>query len=93
MNTMGDRRNASNNQNYDNPPPHTFTYPIAIDVDDKTIMKNISLNFLPTFRGFSTKDPDQFLFEFKVLCQTYDYKNDNQKLNIFPSALKGSAMY
>lgn len=68
FNIMGDCRNVANNHNNDNPPPCTFTYPISIDADDDTTMKNISPTFLPTFRGLSTKAPDQFVFEFKVLC-------------------------
>lgn len=55
-------------------------------------MKNISPSILPTFRGKNYEDPDQFLFEFKVLCQTYDYTADNQKLKLFPSTLKESAL-
>lgn len=51
-------------------------------------MKNISPTVLPTFRGLSLEDPDQFLFEFKLLCRTYDYEHDNQKLKLFPSTLK-----
>lgn len=93
---MGNHR-AEANQNYANhnndlPPPHAFTYPITLEADDDTMMKNISPTFLPTFCGLSSEDPDQFIFEFKVLCQTYDYKNDNQKPNLFPSTLKDSAM-
>ncbi|KAH9325829.1 hypothetical protein KI387_006007 [Taxus chinensis] len=68
----------------------TFTYPIQLG-DDDTSMKNISPAHLP-FRGMSSEDPDQFLFEFKVLCQTYDYKIDNQKLKLFPSTLKDATM-
>lgn len=40
-------------------------------------MKNISPLILPNFRVKTSKDPNQFIFEFKVLCQTYDYINDN----------------
>lgn len=94
---MGDRRaeanrNDSNRNNHDPQLPRAFTYPIALDADDDTTMKNISPAFLPTFCGLSSEDPDQFIFEFKVLCQTYDYKNDNQKLKLFPSTLKDLAM-
>jgi len=60
--------------------------------EDDAPMKNISPSILPTFRGLSSKDPDQFLFEFKVQCQTYDYQNDNQKLKLFPSTLRDATM-
>lgn len=79
LNIMGyQRAKASHNdanRNNNNPQlPRTFTYPIALDANDDTMMKKISPAFLPTFRGLSLEDLDQFLFEFKVLCQTYDYK-------------------
>jgi hypothetical protein len=31
-------------------------------------MKNISFSALPNFHGLSPKDPDEFLFEFDILC-------------------------
>ena len=55
-------------------------------------MKNIPSSFLPNFRGLSTEDPHQFLFEFKILCKNYDYELDNQKVKRFPSTLKYNAM-
>jgi len=55
-------------------------------------MKNISPAYLPNFRGLASEDPYQFWFEFKVVCQTHDYGLDNQKLKLFPSTLKDSAM-
>jgi hypothetical protein len=51
-------------------------------------MKNIPHSALPTFHGLSKEDPDTFLFEFDVLCRSYDYVLDAQKLNIFPAMLK-----
>jgi hypothetical protein len=36
-------------------------------------MKNIPLLALPNFHGLSTEDPDEFLFEFDILCRRYDY--------------------
>jgi len=70
----------------------TFTTPIVIDTTVSAPMKNISPAVLPTFRGLSLGDPDQFLFEFKLLCRTYDYEHDNQKLKLFPSTLKDNAL-
>jgi hypothetical protein len=40
----------------------------------------------------ATKDPDAFLFEFDILCQSYNYANDAQKLKLFPTTLKDSAL-
>jgi hypothetical protein len=55
-------------------------------------MKNISPSALPHFHGLTTEDPDTFLFEFVVLCRTYDYAEDEQKLKLFPSTLKDAAL-
>src|ERR1700733_10110762 len=55
-------------------------------------MKNISPSALPHFHGLTTKYPDTFLFEFVVLCRTYDYTEDEQKLKLFPSTLKDATL-
>ena len=55
-------------------------------------MKNISPSVLPNFHGLRNEDPETFLFEFEVLCRTYDYLEDSQKLKLFPSTLKGAAL-
>ena len=55
-------------------------------------MKNISPLVLPRFHGKSTEDPDEFLFEFDILCRIYDYTSSEQKLKLFPAILKGSAL-
>jgi len=55
-------------------------------------MKNISPSALPHFHGLTTEDPDTFLFEFFVLCRTYDYTEDEKKLKLFPSTLKDAAL-
>jgi len=36
-------------------------------------MKNISPSSLPHFHGLNSEDPDTLLFEFVVICRTYDY--------------------
>ena len=51
-------------------------------------MKNICPSALPHFHGLTTEDPDTFLFEFSVLCRTYEYVEDEQKLKLFPSTLE-----
>ena len=48
------------------------TFPIW-ETNGDTKMKNISPSALPHFHGLTTEDPDTFLFEFVVICQTYDY--------------------
>ena len=55
-------------------------------------MKNISPSALPHFHGLTTEDPDTFLFDFFVLCQTYDYAEDEKKLKLFPSTLKDTTL-
>ena len=55
-------------------------------------MKNISPSALPHFHGFTTEDPNTFLFEFVVLCRTYDYDEDEQKLKLFSSTVKDATL-
>lgn len=40
----------------------------------------------------TTEDPDTFLFEFSIICQTYDCAENDQKLKLFPSILKDVAL-
>ena len=40
----------------------------------------------------SSEDPKTFLFEFYVLCISYDYITDQQKMKIFPSTLKNQEL-
>ena len=68
----------------------TFGFPIFDSTIDIT-MKNIPPSALPHFRGMSTEDPDSFLFEFDILCCSYNYVNDAHKLKLFPATLKDSA--
>ena len=46
------------------------------ETNGDTKMKNIRPFSLPHFHGLTIEDPDTFLFEFVVICQTYDYNND-----------------
>ena len=69
----------------------TFGFPI-LDISRNVNMKNIPLSSLPTFRGMSTKDLDLFLFEFDILCRSYNYSDDAQKINLFPATMKDSAL-
>ena len=50
----------------------TFGFPI-LDLARDVSMKNIPASSLPTFYGKSTEDPDTFLFEFDILCRSYNY--------------------
>jgi hypothetical protein len=69
----------------------TFGLPI-LDIAKEISMKNIPLSSLPHFRGMSTEDPDLFLFEFDILCRSYNYTDNAQKLKIFPATLKDSTL-
>ena len=55
-------------------------------------MKNISPSGLPQFHGLTSEDPDTLLFEFAIICRTYDYITDDQKLKLFPSTLKDATL-
>lgn len=64
-------------------------FPIKVKGDTKLIqMKNISYNSLLIFLGKTNEDPDTFLFEFNILCQSYDYLIDEKKLKLFLITLK-----
>ena len=56
-------------------------------------MKNISPSILPCFHGKSVEDPDEFLFEFDILCRSYDYTSSEQKLKLFLATLKDNAVH
>jgi hypothetical protein len=69
----------------------TFGFPI-LDVVQNVTMKNIPLSALPTFHGKHSEEPDVFLFEFDILCRSYNYLQDAHKLKLFPATLKDSAL-
>jgi len=56
-------------------------------------MKNISPSAIPHFHVLTSEDPDTFLFEFFVVCKTYAYTTNDQKLNLFTSTLKDAALH
>ena len=58
----------------------TFRFPI-LDLIQNVNMRNIPLSSLPVFYGKSIEDPNTYLFEFDVLCRSYNYLHDSQKLN------------
>lgn len=65
-------------------------FPIR-ETDGDTKMTKISPFSLPHFHGPTLYDPNNFLFEFAIICRTYDYTTDDQKLKLFPSTLKDAA--
>jgi hypothetical protein len=70
----------------------TLGFPIGDLPIGAAPMKNIPLSALPNFHGLSSEDPDEFLFEFDILCRSYDYVSNTQKLKLFPATLKGNAL-
>ena len=49
----------------------TFEFPI-LDTTQNFNMKKIPLSALPKFYGKRSEDPDTFLFEFDILCRSYN---------------------
>ena len=56
-------------------------------------MKNILPSVLPRFYGKVVEDPDEFIYEFDILCRSYDYTTNAQKLKLFPATLKENAIH
>ena len=59
-------------------------------------MKNFPPFALPTFHGLTSEDVETLLFEFDVLCLSYNYSfNDSQKkkLKLFPHTLKKATLH
>ena len=50
----------------------TFGFSI-LDTNPNVNMNNIPLSTLPTFYSKNNEDPDTFLFEFDILCRSYNY--------------------
>ena len=55
-------------------------------------MKNISPSVLPNFYGLRSENCETFLFEFEVLCRSYDYLHDAQKFKLFPTTLQDETL-
>ena len=66
-------------------------FPIR-EENGETKMKNISPSALPHFHRLTSEDPDLFMFEFVVVCRTYDYTSCDQNLKLFPSTLMDAAL-
>ena len=69
----------------------TFIFPI-LDQAPNVTMKNTNPSILPTFHGMITEDLNAFLFKYDILCRSYNYVDDAQKLKVFPSTLKNVAL-
>ena len=69
----------------------TFRFPI-LDLTQNSNMKKINPSVLPTFHGMATEDPDAFLFEFDILCRSYNFIDDAQNLKLFLATLKDVAL-
>jgi hypothetical protein len=69
----------------------TFGF-LILDTTPNVNLKNIPLSALPTFYGKNHEYPDTFLFEFDILCRSYNYVQDAQKLKLFPATLKDSTL-
>jgi hypothetical protein len=89
------REDPPNNKDQENNENTIFTlvFPIS-DVPTRGMapMKNIPLLVLPNFHGLYTEDLDDFIFEFDILCRSYDYTTIAHKLKLFPATLKGNAL-
>ena len=69
----------------------TFIFPIldtSIILGEEVKMKNILPSILPNFYGMISEVPDSFWFEFDILCHTYGYTDDTNKIRLFPATLK-----
>ena len=69
----------------------TFPFPLPSLVTN-TNLKNIPPTTLPKFYGLATEDLDTFLFEFDILCHSFDYNNDSHKLKLFLATSKELAL-
>jgi hypothetical protein len=67
----------------------TLGFPIGDFPLGTAPMKNIPLSALPNFHGLSSEDPDEFLFEFDILCRSYDYTTNAQKTQVISINTEG----
>ena len=69
----------------------TFQFPLPNLVTNANL-KNIPPYALPKFYGLATEDPNTFLFEFDILCHSFDCNTNAHKLKLFPATLKDSSL-
>jgi hypothetical protein len=65
---------------------------LICESDGEAKMENINPSALTHFHGLVYEYPNTFLFEFSVICRTYEYTTNEQKLKHFPSTLKDSTL-
>ena len=65
----------------------TFPFPLPSLVTNANL-KNIPPTALPKFYSLATKDPDTFLFEFDILCHSFDYNTNALTLKLFTTTFK-----
>ena len=58
------------------------------DLGGMTQIQYVPPSIFPIFHGLENEDPDEFLFQLKILCRAYNVQN----LNFFPLTLKGAAL-
>jgi hypothetical protein len=77
MDDQGDHNNViyGEEEEAGNQTETTFGFPI-LDTTPNVNMKKFPLSTLPTFYGKSSEDPYTFLFEFEILCRSYNYLQD-----------------
>lgn len=90
--TMADHEDHAEwtSENHVHEEQSTFGFPI-VNSEDNVQMKNISPSTLLQFHGKVYEDPYSFLFKFDILCWSYDYSSDAQKVKLFHATLKDSA--
>ena len=87
---------GENHHNDDDPPPEGTVARLQFPIQQPqglAPMKNISPSVLPRFHGKATEDPNEFLFEFDILCCSYDYTFSEEKLKLFPTTLTNNALH
>ena len=65
----------------------TFPFPLPSLVTIANL-KNLNPSALPKFYGLATEDSDTFLFDFDILCHSFDYNTNTHKLKLFLATLK-----
>jgi len=66
--------------------------PIGFPIQDTNVsvhMKSIPPSFLTNFHGLRSEDLQTFLFEFEIVCRSYGYLLNTQKLRFFSGDIEG----
>ena len=54
---------------------YKFEFPIG-EITKEVPMKVVPLSSLPNLHGSMSEDPNTFVFEFDILCQSFDYTSN-----------------